>query len=237
MKMAEDRDHRKIGQQQELFFFHKWSPGSAFFLPHGTRVYNKLMGLIKNEYVQRGYQEVITPNVFNIELWKTSGHYDNYKLDAFGTHRRAAGVDCHRLTFFLCCFFFKGEHVHFRVREGGVRHEAHGQSEHSTAALSPLSLPSLFSFTCHNCCSSFAPMTMSSLIPRRSPLSLYLSLFYALALRVPVVSLAHCARCVLLPPPLPSAELPRPLLDVRQLPALVPRSAHPPGGLRRPPPQ
>src|SRR5690349_13929789 len=48
MKMAEERDHRKIGQQQELFFFHKWSPGSAFFLPHGTRVYNKLMQLIKN---------------------------------------------------------------------------------------------------------------------------------------------------------------------------------------------
>jgi len=55
------------------------SPGSAFILPHGTRVYNKLMNLIKAEYVARGYQEVITPNVFNLELWKTSGHYDNYK--------------------------------------------------------------------------------------------------------------------------------------------------------------
>lgn len=48
-------------------------------MPHGTRVYNKLMGLIKDEYAARGYQEVISPNVFNIELWKTSGHYDNYK--------------------------------------------------------------------------------------------------------------------------------------------------------------
>lgn len=83
MKMAEDRDHRRIGQQQELFFFHKWSPGSAFFLPHGTRVYNKLMGLIKEEYSARGYQEVISPNVFNIELWKTSGHYENYKENMF----------------------------------------------------------------------------------------------------------------------------------------------------------
>jgi len=83
MKMAEDRDHRKIGQQQELFFFHKWSPGSAFFLPHGTRVYNKLMGLIKAEYNARGYQEVITPNVFNIDLWKRSGHYDNYRENMF----------------------------------------------------------------------------------------------------------------------------------------------------------
>lgn len=83
MKMAEERDHRRIGQQQELFFFHRWSPGSAFFLPHGTRVYNKLMGFIKSEYVKRGYQEVITPNVFNMDLWKTSGHYDNYKDNMF----------------------------------------------------------------------------------------------------------------------------------------------------------
>jgi len=83
MKMAEERDHRRIGTQQELFFFHKWSPGSAFFLPHGTRVYNKLMDFIKSEYHERGYQEVITPNVFNIELWKTSGHYDNYKENMF----------------------------------------------------------------------------------------------------------------------------------------------------------
>ena len=80
--VLQDRDHRKIGQVQELFFFHKWSPGSAFFLPHGTRVYNKLQNLIKTEYVNRGYQEVITPNVFNVELWKTSGHYDNYKGQA-----------------------------------------------------------------------------------------------------------------------------------------------------------
>jgi threonyl-tRNA synthetase len=83
MKLAEERDHRRIGQQQELFFFHKWSPGSAFFLPHGTRIYNKLVNLIKAEYNTRGYEEVITPNVFNIELWKTSGHYENYKENMF----------------------------------------------------------------------------------------------------------------------------------------------------------
>jgi threonyl-tRNA synthetase len=44
---AAKRDHRKIGKEQELFFFHELSPGSAFMLPHGARVYNALMGLIK----------------------------------------------------------------------------------------------------------------------------------------------------------------------------------------------
>lgn len=83
MKMAEERDHRRIGQAQELFFFHQWSPGSAFFLPHGARVYNTLVNFIKNEYHKRGYTEVISPNVFNMDLWKCSGHYDNYRENMF----------------------------------------------------------------------------------------------------------------------------------------------------------
>jgi threonyl-tRNA synthetase len=66
-------------QHQKLFFTHEWSPGSAFFLPHGARIYNTLINFIKNEYRKRGYNEVVTPNVYNVELWKTSGHYANYK--------------------------------------------------------------------------------------------------------------------------------------------------------------
>jgi len=76
---AEKRDHRKIGPGQELFFFHELSPGSCFFLPHGARVYNKLQNLMRGEYHKRGYTEVVSPNVYNIDLWKISGHYDNYK--------------------------------------------------------------------------------------------------------------------------------------------------------------
>ena len=44
---AKKRDHRRVGVQQELFFFHPLSPGSAFFLPHGTRIYNRLMDFIR----------------------------------------------------------------------------------------------------------------------------------------------------------------------------------------------
>eukprot|EP00461_Guttulinopsis_vulgaris_P001653 UN01653 len=83
MAEAEKRDHRRIGQQQQLFFFHQLSPGSAFFLPHGTRIYNKLVDLIRTEYRKRGYDEVVSPNMFNVDLWKQSGHYQNYRENMF----------------------------------------------------------------------------------------------------------------------------------------------------------
>nr|XP_010913364.1 threonine--tRNA ligase, mitochondrial 1 [Elaeis guineensis] len=80
---AKKRDHRLLGQNQELFFFHPLSPGSCFFLPHGTRIYNKLMEFLRVQYRDRGYQEVLTPNMYNMQLWETSGHAANYKDNMF----------------------------------------------------------------------------------------------------------------------------------------------------------
>lgn len=80
---ASARDHRKIGKEQELFMFNEMSPGSAFWLPHGTRIYNTLVSLLRTEYQKRGYEEVITPNMFNSKLWETSGHWANYKENMF----------------------------------------------------------------------------------------------------------------------------------------------------------
>jgi len=80
---AAKRDHRKLGQQQELFFFHELSPGSAFFLPHGAHIYNTLVSYIRSEYRKRGFTEVITPNMYNSKLWKTSGHWDHYAENMF----------------------------------------------------------------------------------------------------------------------------------------------------------
>ena len=80
MEEAEKRDHRKIGVEQELFMSHELSPGSWFFLPNGTRIYNTLMELQKSEYRKRGFHEVITPNMYNTKLWETSGHWQNYAV-------------------------------------------------------------------------------------------------------------------------------------------------------------
>lgn len=76
---AKLRDHRNVGTKQELFFFHQLSPGSCFWLPHGARIYNKLCAFIKDQYWKRGYEEVISPNMFNMSLWEQSGHAQHYK--------------------------------------------------------------------------------------------------------------------------------------------------------------
>lgn len=83
LEEAAKRDHRKIGQDQELFFFHPLSPGSCFFLPHGMIIYNTLQVFIREEYWKRGYQEVNSPNMFNSLLWKQSGHWQHYQEDMF----------------------------------------------------------------------------------------------------------------------------------------------------------
>lgn len=80
---AAKRDHRKIGREQELFFFHELSPGSCFFLPNGTHIYNKLVSFIRDEYKKRGFQEVVSPNIFSTKLWETSGHWQHYSNNMF----------------------------------------------------------------------------------------------------------------------------------------------------------
>ena len=80
---AAKRDHRKIGNDQDLFMFHILSPGSCFFLPHGARIYNTLIELMRGEYRKRGFTEVISPNVYNTELWSISGHLQNYREHMF----------------------------------------------------------------------------------------------------------------------------------------------------------
>lgn len=81
---AAKRNHRKIGQARSLFFFDEVSPGSCFFLSHGTRIYNATMlELLKYEYRKPDYDEVITPNMYKADLWKTSGHWDHYEDGMF----------------------------------------------------------------------------------------------------------------------------------------------------------
>lgn len=83
LERAKEMDHRKIGKEMDLFFFHKYSAGSCFWLPEGAHIYNKLMEFMRGEYRKRGFKEVITPNIFSVDLWKESGHYDNYKENIY----------------------------------------------------------------------------------------------------------------------------------------------------------
>lgn len=80
---AKSRDHRKIGKEQELFFFHDLSPGSCFFLPRGAFIYNTLTDFIREEYHRRNFTEVLSPNMYNSKLWETSGHWQHYSDNMF----------------------------------------------------------------------------------------------------------------------------------------------------------
>uniref|UniRef100_A0A4W3JZ69 threonine--tRNA ligase n=1 Tax=Callorhinchus milii TaxID=7868 RepID=A0A4W3JZ69_CALMI len=80
---AKNRDHRKLGKEQDLFFFHELSPGSCFFMPKGAYIYNALIDFIKSEYRKRGFTEVVSPNIYNSKLWQTSGHWQHYSENMF----------------------------------------------------------------------------------------------------------------------------------------------------------
>tara|TARA_B100000029_G_scaffold496770_1_gene563496 strand:+ start:797 stop:2572 length:1776 start_codon:yes stop_codon:yes gene_type:complete len=78
LEEAEKRDHRKLGRQLGLFFFDQIAPASPFFLPKGAQVMNGLIAYVKELYEKYGYQEVMTPQIFNTDLWKRSGHLEAY---------------------------------------------------------------------------------------------------------------------------------------------------------------
>jgi threonyl-tRNA synthetase len=82
---ARARDHRKLGKELDLVAFHPWAPASPFFLPKGAQLYNGLLEYMRSEYAKRGYEEVVTPQIFDAELFKLSGHYQNYHENMYWT--------------------------------------------------------------------------------------------------------------------------------------------------------
>ena len=85
LEEAAKRDHRKIGVQQRLFHFDgDLAPGNVFLLPHGTIIFNELQALLRQQYKKRKYKEVQSPNMYNADLWKQSGHWQHYQDDMFG---------------------------------------------------------------------------------------------------------------------------------------------------------
>jgi len=82
---AKKRDHRKLGKELGLFYFSALSPGSPFFSGKGALIYNQLVSYIRELYHEVGYQEVITPQIFDVEMYHTSGHYQNYKENMYFT--------------------------------------------------------------------------------------------------------------------------------------------------------
>jgi threonyl-tRNA synthetase len=83
MEEARKRDHRKLGKELDLFHFHQFAPGSAFWTPKGTTLYNTLATFMRRLTSETGYVEIKTPLLFNKGLWEISGHWGKYKENMF----------------------------------------------------------------------------------------------------------------------------------------------------------
>ena len=83
LEEAKARDHRKLGKELGLFHFDPIAPASPFFTGRGAVVYNALQSYVRGLYRRHGYEEIITPQIFDMDLFKTSGHYEHYKDNMF----------------------------------------------------------------------------------------------------------------------------------------------------------
>jgi threonyl-tRNA synthetase len=83
LEEAKARDHRKLGKELDLFHFHPFAPGAAFWTPNGTTVYQTLSQFMRDLLLDNGYLEIKTPLLFNKGLWEISGHWGKYKENMF----------------------------------------------------------------------------------------------------------------------------------------------------------
>ncbi|HET6624066.1 MAG TPA: threonine--tRNA ligase [Gaiellaceae bacterium] len=83
LEQARARDHRRLGRDLDLFHLSEHSPGSPFWHPRGMVIWNSLEDLRRRENLRRGYLEVKTPLLYDIDTYVTSGHYENYEENMF----------------------------------------------------------------------------------------------------------------------------------------------------------
>jgi threonyl-tRNA synthetase len=91
LERARARDHRRLGPQLGLFTLRPESPGMPFFLPNGMVVINAIQAEVRRQLDKRGYLEIRTPHVLDVELWKRSGHYENYRENMYFTQEDEGG--------------------------------------------------------------------------------------------------------------------------------------------------
>lgn len=85
LEEAKRRDHRRLGKELGWFSFHEDAPANAFFHAKGTTIYNEIINFVRESNTQHGYDEVNTPLIMSAEMWKQSGHYDNYRENMYFT--------------------------------------------------------------------------------------------------------------------------------------------------------
>lgn len=114
LEEAKKRDHRKLGKELGLFHLNALAPASPFFTGKGTIIYNELQKYIREQYFKYEYQEVITPQIFDTELFKTSGHLANYLENMFFTKVDERDFGVKPMNCPSHCVLFKSEHHSYR---------------------------------------------------------------------------------------------------------------------------
>jgi threonyl-tRNA synthetase len=114
LEEAKKRDHRKLGKDLGLFHLHPYAPASPFFTGKGAVIYNELQKYMRELYFKYGYQEVITPQIFDTELFKTSGHMANYQEDMYFTQVDERQFGVKPMNCPSHCLLFKAEHHSYR---------------------------------------------------------------------------------------------------------------------------
>jgi threonyl-tRNA synthetase len=115
LEEAKKRDHRELGQKLDLFSFHEYAPGIPFFHPKGAMVFHTLIDYIRSIYNDTGYQEVLTPLIFDEKLYHTSGHFEGFKENMFMMPDEDGHLTC--LKPMNCpghCLYYKGQLFSYR---------------------------------------------------------------------------------------------------------------------------
>jgi threonyl-tRNA synthetase len=124
---ARRRDHRRLGKELDLFDFSELAPGMPFWQPRGMAVWNVLEDLRRSENRKRGYEEVRTPQLYDSDLWRTSGHWEKYqehmfRLEVEGRDFGLKPMNCpgHCLLYSLRSHSYR--QLPLRIAEGGNLH-------------------------------------------------------------------------------------------------------------------
>jgi len=127
LEEARRRDHRRVGRELELFEFSDLAPGMPFWHPRGMVIWNALEDLRRCENLRRGYAEIRTPQLYDAELWRTSGHWEKYTdsmftLEAEGREFGLKPMNCPG----HCLLYGQGSHSYrnlpLRLAEAGNLH-------------------------------------------------------------------------------------------------------------------
>ena len=133
IEQARARDHRKLGRELDLFMLSDLSPGSPFWLPKGMHIWNELTTLWRDTNVERGYTEVKTPILYDVDLWKQSGHWHVYREHMYFTDVEERPMGLKPMNCPAHCQIYKRElrsyrDLPLRLAEQGLvhRHEPSG---------------------------------------------------------------------------------------------------------------